>query len=216
MRAVDARGKHLFLRFEGGLAIHSHLRMTGTWSVLRDGAAGRAPHARVARDARATAREVVQFDGPVLELMTEARVRIDPRHRRASGPTSSPPSSTPSASCAGCARTTRRAPIGDALIDQRTIAGIGNLWKTEGCFAAGDRPVAADGRVSDEEALAIVEAVRPRMQQLGRATASQRRDEQVYGRDGRAVPALRRAARIRRRGQGDDNRTTYWCPACQR
>src|SRR5947209_17348263 len=79
VRAVDARGKHLFLRFDGDLTLHSHLRMGGAWGVYPS---GRRWH-RAARRAwlviRTDEHEVVQFDGPVLELMTEARTRFDQR-----------------------------------------------------------------------------------------------------------------------------------------
>src|SRR5215204_5668925 len=74
--AVDAHGKHLFLRFEGGLTIHSHLRMTGSWRVL---AGGRSRPRTAWLALRRGEREVVQLNGPVLELMTESRARFDPR-----------------------------------------------------------------------------------------------------------------------------------------
>ena len=70
------------------------------------------------------------------------------------------------------------------------------------------------GDVSDEEALAIVRATRPRMQESAR-DGMQERFKVVYGIAGAPVPALRRGLRIQARGQGDDNRTTYWCPRCQ-
>jgi endonuclease-8 len=103
-------------------------------------------------------------------------------------------------------------PIGDALLDQRTIAGIGNLWKCEGCFDARIDPWRATGDVSDEEALRVVRLTRPRMQQSAR-DGFQTRAPAIYGRVGRPCP--RCDERIRARGQGDDNRTTYWCPGCQ-
>ena len=78
--------------------------------------------------------EVVQFDGPVLELMTAARVRSDPRIAGLGPDLVAPAPSTRRGSCAACARTTRRARLGDALLDQRIVAGIGNFWKSEGCW----------------------------------------------------------------------------------
>src|SRR5215208_3349451 len=79
VRAVDARGKHLFLRFEGDLTLHSHLRMSGSWRVYARGERWRrAPH-RAWLVIRTTDHEVVQFDGPVLELMTESRTRFERR-----------------------------------------------------------------------------------------------------------------------------------------
>ena len=103
--------------------------------------------------------------------------------------------------------------IGDALLDQRTIAGIGNLWKAEACWDAAIDPWRPTGEVSDDEALAIVRAARPRMQESA-TSGHQTREPSVYRRVG--MPCPRCGTTIRSRGQGDDNRMTYWCPGCQR
>jgi endonuclease-8 len=102
--------------------------------------------------------------------------------------------------------------IGDALLDQRNLCGIGNLWKAEACFLAGLDPWRKVAEVTDEEALAAVRAVRPLMLRAARNSGDPR-DAWVFDRAGR--PCRRCGARLRARGQGDDNRTTYWCPACQ-
>jgi endonuclease VIII len=101
--------------------------------------------------------------------------------------------------------------IGDALLDQRNIAGIGNMWKAEGCFLAGVDPWRRVGEVTDDEALGVVRVVRPLMQQS--AAGRFREPRWVYDRAG--LPCRRCDTPIRARGQGDDNRTTFWCPACQ-
>jgi endonuclease-8 len=92
------------------------------------------------------------------------------------------------------------------------VAGIGNLWKSEACFAAGVDPWRRVGEVSDEEALAVVRACRPRMQ-ASAADGLQDRHRVVYGAAGRPCP--RCGTPIARRHQGEDNRVTYWCPGCQ-
>jgi endonuclease-8 len=208
--AVDAHGKHLFLRFEGDMTVHSHLRMTGAWRVLEQ--SGRVSGAAWLTLRRGD-RQVVQLNGPVLELMTESRTRFDQRLSRL-GP-------DVLAAEFDSARFLRRLreddptrAIGDALLDQRTIAGIGNMWKAESCFEARIDPWRASGEVSDAEALAIVAACRPRMQRSA-ADGNQRRHRRIYGAAGRPCPRCGPRARIEARGQGDDNRTTYWCPACQ-
>ena len=200
--AVDAHGKHLFLRFEGDLVIHSHLRMTGAWGDLPSGPALAAAR-RGARGSCCARRdhEVVQFDGPVLELMTESRTRFD---RRLAGARARHPRPTSSTS----ARFLRRLreddptrPIGDALLDQRTIAGIGNLWKAEGCCDAGDRPVAArPARSPTTRRCAIVRADAPADAAVGRATGYQTRDHRRLRprRRARARAAARRSARAGR------------------
>lgn len=206
--SVDTHGKHLFLRFEGDLTIHSHLRMTGSWRVL-DG--GRRPSRSAWLVLRRGERAVVQLNGPVLELMTESRTRFDQRLSRL-GPDILAPELDAERFLRRLREDDPTRPIGDALLDQRTIAGIGNLWKVEGCFEARIDPWRPVGAVSDAEALAIVQACRPRMM-LVAADGNQRRFRRIYGRAGRPCP--RCGAAIVARGQGDDNRTTYWCPSCQ-
>jgi endonuclease VIII len=210
--AVDAHGKHLFLHFEGDLVLHSHLRMTGVWGTYERGRRwGRSPQ-RAWLVLRTPSHEVVEFDGPVLELLTESRARFD-RRLAALGPDVL----ADEFDADGFLRRLRgddpTRSIGDALLDQRTIAGVGNLWKAESFWEAGVSPWRTTGEVSNEEALAVVAAARPRM--LASATQGhQDRGPRVYGRAGRPCP--RCGARIRARGQGDDNRRTFWCPRCQR
>jgi endonuclease-8 len=206
--AVDARGKHLFIRFEGDLVIHSHLRMTGAWRVRARGR-GLPPATWIVL--RRGDQEAVQTRGPVLELMTESRTRFD---QRIAG--LGPDILAPELDEARVLRRLREddptRPIGDALLDQRTIAGIGNFWKCEGCFEAAIDPWRPAGRVSDAEVLAIVAACRPRMQQSA-LDGRQDRFRRIYGIAGRPCP--RCGTLVRARGQGDDNRPTFWCPGCQ-
>jgi endonuclease-8 len=187
--------------------------MTGSWRVF-------APGQRWSRSPRAAwlvlrrdGHEVVQFNGPVLELMTESRTRFD---RRLAG--LGPDILAPHFDAEGYLRRLREddptRPIGDAVLEQRTIAGIGNLWKVEACFEAGIDPWRPTGKVSDDEALAIVAAARPRMQQSAR-DGNQSRHKQIYGRAGLPCPRCGAASRIRAKGQWDDNRPTFWCPRCQ-
>jgi endonuclease-8 len=208
--SVDAHGKHLFLRFEGDLTVHSHLRMTGSWRVLD---ADRRPSRAAWLTLRRGDRRVVQLNGPVLELMTESRTRFDQRLSRL-GPDILAAELDADRFLRRLREDDPTRPIGDALLDQRTIAGIGNLWKVEGCFEARIDPWRATGSVSDAEALAIVEACRPRMQRSAR-DGNQGRFRRIYGTAGRPCPRCGPASRIESRGQGDGNRTTYWCPACQ-
>jgi endonuclease-8 len=209
VRSVDARGKHLFLRFEGGLTIHSHLRMSGKWRVRQQ--PWEPPRNAWLLIARAE-HVVAQINGPVLELMTDSRTRFD-RRLAMLGPDILAPELDEEAFLRRLRADDPTRPIGDALIDQRIIAGIGNLWKIEGCWLARIDPWRRTGDVSDAEALAIVHATRPRMQQSAR-DGMQDRFKVIYGTAGRPCP--RCGELVRATGQGDDNRTTYWCPRCQR
>ena len=209
---VEARGKHLLLHFDGDLVVHSHLRMTGAWAVYGEGEPWRRSPRRAWLVVRAQGREVVQFDGPLLELMTVARTRSDARlvglgqdilgerfdealllsRIRDDDPTRA---------------------VGDALTDQRTLAGIGNIWKSESCFAASLDPWKRLAQAADAEILAVARHAREHMAQSAR-DGFLARPRSVYGRAGEACP--RCATPIRSGGQGEQNRTTYWCPECQR
>jgi endonuclease VIII len=211
VRAVDSKGKHLFIRFVGDLTLHSHLRMNGWWGVYERGRRwGKSP-SRAWLVIRTADHEVVQFGGPVLELMTDSRSRFDHRIARLG-----PDILADEFDAAGFVRRLREDDrtrgIGDALLDQRNVCGIGNLWKAEACFLAALDPWKPVGEVTDEQALAAVDAVRPLMQQSARG-GGYVREPWVFERHGR--PCRRCSTLIRARGQGDDNRTTYWCPSCQ-
>src|SRR4051794_40042403 len=211
VRAVDTKGKHLFIRFEGDLTLHSHLRMNGWWGVYERGRRwGRSP-SRAWLVIRTREHEVVQFGGPVLELMTDSRSRFDQRIARL-GPDVLADEFDEAAFLKRLHEDDASRGIGDALLDQRNVCGIGNLWKSEACFIAGLDPWRRLARVSDEQALAAVNAVRPLMLRSAQGGGAGR-DPWVFERHGR--PCRRCGTTIRARGQGDDNRTTYWCPACQ-
>ncbi|HEY4278143.1 MAG TPA: DNA-formamidopyrimidine glycosylase family protein [Conexibacter sp.] len=211
--AVDPYGKHLFVRFEGDLTLHSHLRMTGAWAVYPHGARWRRAPRRAWLVLRARGQEVVEFDGPLLELMTESRTRFDQR-LQALGPDLLADAFAPEQFLARLRADDPARPIGDALIDQRIVAGIGNIWKAEACWGARIDPWRPSSDVSDDEALAIVGDARPRMLRAATVDGGVRDDRHVYRRAG--MPCPRCGGLIRSHGQGDGGRTTYWCPGCQR
>jgi endonuclease-8 len=213
VRSVDAYGKHLFLRFEGDLTIHSHLRMTGSWRVFEAGRPWKGSRRAAWLVLRRGDAEVVQFNGPVLELMTESRTRFDQRIAGL-GPDILAPEFDYERYLRRLRADDPTRPIGDAVLEQRTVAGIGNMWKVEACFEAGIDPWRPTGKVSDDEAVAIVDAARPRMQQAAR-DGNPRRHRRVYGRAGRPCPRCGADSLIRAQGQWDHNRATFWCPRCQ-
>jgi endonuclease VIII len=210
---VGTHGKHLFLHFEGELVLHSHLRMTGAWAVYRHGARWRRASRRAWLVLRARGHEVVEFDGPVLELMTTSRTRFDQR-LAALGPDVLAPQFDAERFLQRVREDDPTRGLGDALLDQRNVAGIGNIWKAEGCWGAALDPWRRLDTLADEELLAVVADVRPRMLRAAESPRKQPDDRHVFDRAGRPCP--RCGTPIRARGQGDDNRTTFWCPGCQR
>jgi len=212
LNAVEAHGKHLFLRFDGELTVHSHLRMSGSWGVQREGERWRRARHRAWLVLRGRGWEVVQFDGPVLELMSDRRSRSDPALAALGEDVLGERFDT----CLFLRRLRSGDPagaIGEALLNQRTVAGIGNVWKAECCFAIGVDPWRALADVRDQEALALIEFARVGMRRSASAGPGAR-PRAVYGRAGQPCP--RCGTPIRARGQGEHNRRTFWCPGCQR
>jgi endonuclease VIII len=199
LEAVQAVGKNLLLTFEGGLVLRSHLRMSGRWQVVKRGASR---HGKPWLVLSGEEREAVLWNGPVLELTTRNTRRLGPDIL------AEPPDLD--AMVANLRRAHSVRELGDALLDQRLVAGIGNLWKAEALWHAELSPWLALGEVRVEE----LERVLVEASRLMRASLEHGRNERaVYRKAGRACP--RCGERIQSRGQGDDNRTAYWCPGCQ-
>jgi endonuclease VIII len=196
LEAARAEGKNLLLTFEGGLVLRSHLRMNGRWRVEPRGAKRTGTPWLVLRGAE---HEAVLWNGPVLDLVTDCYLgssapdvvtdELDPGRFRA---------------------VEQRREIGDALLDQRLVAGIGNIWKAESLWEARVSPWRPLADVSDEELAAVLEAAQRLMRASVEGTRPLRR---VYRRAGRGCP--RCGAVIRSAPQGDNARTAYWCPRCQ-
>src|SRR5947199_2435976 len=155
---IDTHGKHLFLRFENDLVLHSHLGMVGYWSVLRE------PPSPVNTwlVLRCGDRWATQRKGPTLELMTDGRTRFDQR-LAGLGPDVLAPEFDRARFLARLRSDDPTRSFGDALLDQRNVAGIGNIWKAEGCWEAEVDPWRRVTEVPDEEALEVIDRVRPRM-----------------------------------------------------
>jgi len=212
VRAVDAHGKHLFLRFDGELVLHSHLGMSGAWAVYRRGERWRRSPKHAWLVLRCDGHEVVQFGGPTLELMSEFRARTD-RRLAGLGPDILAERFDADAAIGRLRAGDAGRLLGDALLEQRTLAGIGNIWKSESCFAAAVDPWRATGECGDGELREILRFAREQMSVSAREGFSAR-PHAVYRRAGE--PCRRCTDHVRSRGQGDQNRTTYWCPGCQR
>jgi endonuclease-8 len=199
LESVTAHGKNLILRFDGGHVLRSHLRMNGRWTVVPRGRSHQGRPWLVLRGERFEAR---QWNGPVLELTARATRRLgrDILER--------PPRLD--AMLASLRRDDGARAIGDALLDQRHVAGIGNLWKAEALWHAQVSPWAQLRDLADEDVLRVLDE----SARLMRAALDGGRPlRRVYRRAGRPCPRCGTA--IASRGQGDDNRTAYWCPACQ-
>jgi endonuclease VIII len=204
---AEARGKHLLVHFSGGVVLHSHLGMNGRWRVAADGrAASGRPWIRIGSGPAVAA----QTGGRLLRLVSESRARNDPGLMQL-GPDPLRPGFDVGDAAARLMAAPRRREVGDALLDQRLIAGIGNAIRNEACFAAAVSPFRRVGELEAGEALELIQECR-RIMLI--AVETGRRPHQVYRAERRPCP--RCGGRIAVGAQGDDARAAYWCPQCQR
>jgi endonuclease-8 len=199
LERVEPRGKNLLLRFDGGVVVHSHLGMTGRWRVVP---AGAPLHGRPWLVLRATELEARLWNGSLLRLATGSDLRL--------GPDLLAESTEPAAVAARVRAADPARLLGDALLDQRLVAGIGNMWLAELLWHGRLSPWTRLGEVDGESLATALAWGRAAMQS---SVAGARPDRAVYRRAGRPCP--RCGAPIASRGLGDRNRTAYWCPRCQ-
>jgi len=199
LESVEAVGKNLLLRFEAGIVVRSHLRMSGRWRIEPRGKPRTGLPWLVLRGDEL---EGVLWNGPVLTLETRAVRRL--------GQDVLAEEFNVDAAVARLRRTRDDRRLGEALQDQRLVAGIGNMWMAEALWRVQVSPWVRVGEASDDVLRDAVAAARRLMQE---ALANGRLGRQVYRRAGR--PCLRCGTLVRSRGQGDYNRTAYWCPGCQ-
>lgn len=216
---VVAQGKNLLVHFDGGLVLRTHLMMTGSWHLYREGERWRkAPHLARAIVGADSGWVAVCFQAPVVETFHEAGTKPDAL--AGLGPdlclAESLRDDVIDAIVERVARfSTADTTLGEALLDQRIAAGIGNVYKSETCFVAGLAPGTPIGAV-DEPARRLVWTTAGRQLQANLGGGARRTHPAglaVYGRRGR--PCYRCGTPIRSAAQGDQARRSYWCPTCQ-
>jgi endonuclease VIII len=223
VEGVEARGKHLLIGFDSGLTLHTHLGMNGSWHRYRAGERWRRPAARavaVLSTAEATA---VCFDAPTVELMETRALAAHPVLRALGTDVARPDFDVESALAALREPHRAAAAVGDALIDQTALAGLGNVYRSELPFIKRVNPFTQLSAVSDARlrAMLVRAAALVRANSAGgprvTTTAGTPGNVHVYGRTGRPCP--RCGTRIRSaapRARPDAvPRRAYWCPACQ-
>src|SRR3954463_16095878 len=200
LEAVEGGGKKIPPRFQGGPLLPSHLRVNGRWGVEPRGVVRRGKPWLVLRGAE---HEAVLWNGAVLEL-------VGGRGAPRLGPDilGEPPDfETRLARLRGGSQERE---VGDALLDQRLVAGIGNLWKAEALWEARLSPWRRLGEVDDAELRVVLESAHTLMRT---ALDGPRPARHVYRRAGRLCP--RCGGVVRSSPQGENARTAYWCPDCQ-
>ncbi|HKC19918.1 MAG TPA: DNA-formamidopyrimidine glycosylase family protein [Candidatus Dormibacteraeota bacterium] len=208
---VKPVGKHLMIRFDNGLALHTHMRMRGVWQVFPRGQQARRPDWQLKALLETEDLVAACFSAPVVEL-----IRDESAHVGHLGP------DILSADWAvdevvKRARKLSDRTIGEVLLDQRVTAGIGNVYRCEALWARKVNPFRSASALTDEELAAVFIAARDAMR--ANLDGGVRRRFPGYGRGavhGRAGrPCPRCGTPVKVRALGEHARLVYWCPACQ-
>jgi len=211
VEAVESVGKHLLIHFDSGLSLHTHLRMSGSWHVYPGGEKWHRPPSQARVVLRCDERLAVCFNAPVVELLAPGAAAAHPALVRLG-----PDVLDRSLDLAEILRRARRRPpklaLGELLLDQSVVAGIGNIWRCEGLFAANLHPWTPQLLI-DDGTLSRLVASTARLMQASLTVAGRPEPRNVYERVGR--PCRKCGMLIASRRQGPDARMAFWCPACQ-
>jgi len=219
--AIEPLGKHMLIRFDNGLALHTHLRMAGTWHRYAPGEPWKIPAWRARVVLEVAEHVVVCFNAPVAELMDARAVDLHPALQ------SLGPDLLAAEFPADVALQRLKArpdlEIAEALLDQRAMAGVGNVYKSEVLFLESVNPWTHVSAVEDATLERLITTARRLLRDNVRPGQPHRVTTRgdpsasgslfVYGRAN--LPCPHCGTPIQTRRQGALNRPTYWCPRCQ-
>lgn len=225
--SVVSVGKHLLMHFSGDLVLRTHMRMNGSWHIYRPGEAWQRPR----RDMRVLVAsadfEAVGFNVPVAEFLTARDIERHDQLRRIGPDLLDERFDAPEA--ARRLRAEGAAEAAEALLNQRVLAGIGNVYKSEVLFACRVNPFIPVAALTDDQIAELVsiaqkflranvsDQLSPMTTYTGYRRTTRRADPKerlwVYGRA--RLPCRRCGTPIAIAKQGRDARLTYWCPSCQ-
>jgi endonuclease VIII len=210
-----SRGKHLLVRVDGDITVHTHLRMDGSWRISPAGPRPLTDH-RIRLVLANSQWQAVGYQLGVVELI---RTSAEDRTLGYLGPDLLGPDWDAAEAVSRLLQEPQR-PVGEALMDQANLAGIGNLYKAETLFLRGISPWRPTGEVPDlarlvELAQQLLDANKERIGQVTTGNQARGQETWVYGRAGR--PCRRCGTPVRRanQGQATQDRITFWCPHCQ-
>ena len=214
-----SRGKHILTRIDHHRAwtLHTHLKMEGSWHVYPDGEKWRRPDVQVRVVLGIEGRKAVGFQLGIVELV--------PREQEADlvahlGPDLLGPDWDEERALANLHQTPQR-PIGQALLDQRNLAGIGNMYMAELCFTSGVHPGATVAETGDRltrlvrRARQMLEVNKDRAIQSTTGNLRERERMWVYRRDKSPCRRCATPIRVDMLGEPGRERAAYWCPSCQ-
>ncbi len=226
---VEARGKWLLIHFSGGATLATHMLMSGSWHIYKPGERWQQPTANLRILIETSDYVAVGFRVPVAEMHTPATLARHPRIPHTQADVLSPDFDAAAAMQRLLARKSES--VADALLDQRVLAGVGNVFKSEVCFVTGIHPYCPVSALTAEQAQALI----ANAQKLLRANVLEDSGDAIVTYGGRkrrtthasdpganlwvyarrGEPCRRCGSVVRRRLQGKDARVTFWCPQCQ-
>ena len=225
IEGVESRGKHLLVHASGGLTLHTHLGMHGSWHRYREGEAWRRTPADAVAVLGVPGAVAVCFSAPVVEILDTRALAVHPVLSRLGPDLLAPEPALGEAAARIRVLGTEGRSIGDVLLDQRALAGVGNVYRSEVCFLERVNPATQVEALDDATLGRLVETSRrllaanthgPFRTTTGDATAGNGRGAGrlwVYGRTGR--PCRRCGTLIRSESSPPLARRVYWCPVCQ-
>ncbi|HLY40889.1 MAG TPA: DNA-formamidopyrimidine glycosylase family protein [Terracidiphilus sp.] len=226
---VESRGKWLLIYFSGGAILVTHMLMSGSWHIYRPGEPWQEPASKMRIVIETGSYHAIAFRVPVAEMHTPQSLARDHRIPRPSGDVLNPEfdANEVRQRLLACAQEE----IGEVLLHQHVLAGIGNAFKSEVCFVSGINPFCLVASLRADELNAILRNARRLLaanvledsgnrivtyrgrRRRTTETADPGASLWVYGRKGQ--PCRRCGALIRSRRQGPGARVTFWCPRCQ-
>lgn len=225
---VEANGKWLLMHFSGNLILLTHMLMSGSWHIYRPGEKWRKHPAHMRIHLRTAAMEAVAFNVQLAEFHTQESLR-----RRRNYAQLGPSVLAEEFNEAEVLRRLRSEPdaeIGQALLAQSKLAGIGNVFKSEICFACGVHPFRRVAELSILELASLIRTARKFLLQnvtdsaperivtyagMRRTTGRMDREENLWVYQRRGEACRRCGHAIESQKQGLDARSTFWCPQCQ-
>lgn len=218
VEAVSALGKNLLIRFDDGRVLHTHLRMRGAWHVYRPGERFFRPEHQARVILEVADALAVCFAAPTVRLLSPKEAETD-GYLRGLGPDLIPDDFDEALAVRGL-RELAEFPIGEAVMNQTALAGVGNIFKSETLFTCRMNPFSAVTHFTEDELHFLVQTARALLRRSVAAdgmqrvtTASVHGQYWVYRRSGQPCRVCR--SRIGMRYQGTQRRSTYYCPECQ-
>ena len=217
LEKAEARGKHLLLDCDNGLSVHSHLGMTGSWHIYPRGERWRKPARRAALALRFDTHDLVCFSPKLIELDGTARIRRNPL-LTGLGPDLLAESFDEEEALRRLRRHDRL-PIGEALMAQQLVAGIGNVYKSEILYMNRIDPFSPVAQLDDQALRDCLRNarryLRRNLEGLRRKFRGSTRGDRLWVYRRRGMPCLECGTPIGMRRQGETARSTYYCPSCQ-